>query len=78
MALFKSSRKKDSERVKAADSLTEMSQDTKEYVNGSVGEIKTFNVDDRTASIAMAIVAEQTDIPLNQLKFISIKEVVEK
>lgn len=31
-------------------------------------------VDDKTAAMIMAIVAEQTGIPLNELRFISIKE----
>jgi len=33
------------------------------------------NVDDKTAAMIMAIVADETQIPLNQLRFISIKEV---
>ena len=33
-----------------------------------------YNVDDRTAAMLMAIVADQAGIPLNELRFISIKE----
>ena len=33
------------------------------------------NVDEKTAAMIMAIVADETQIPLNQLRFISIKEV---
>ena len=33
-----------------------------------------YNVDDRTAAMLMAIVADETGIPLNELRFISIKE----
>ena len=32
------------------------------------------NVDEKTAALIMAIVADETSIPLNQLRFISIKE----
>ena len=47
------------------------------YSKGSAGEVKTFSVSGREAAMVMAIVADQTEIPLNQLKFISIKEVTE-
>ncbi len=33
-----------------------------------------YNVDDKTAAMVMAIVADETKIPLNELRFISIKE----
>ena len=33
-----------------------------------------YNVDDKTAAMIMAIVADETKIPLNELRFISIKE----
>ena len=33
-----------------------------------------YNVDDRTAALLMAIVADEAGIPLNELRFISIKE----
>ena len=33
-----------------------------------------YNVDDKTAAMLMAIVADETGIPLNELRFISIKE----
>ena len=45
------------------------------YAAGSAGEIKTYTVEPRIVAILMAIVAEQTEIPLNQLRFISIKEI---
>ena len=38
-------------------------------------EVKLYNVDDRTAVMIMAITASQVDIPLNQLHFVSIKEI---
>ena len=42
---------------------------------GSAGQIKLHNVEPRTAAILMAIVADKTGKPLNELRFISIKEV---
>ena len=42
---------------------------------GSAGEVKLHTVDPRTAAMLMAIVAEKMDKPLNELRFISIREV---
>ena len=42
---------------------------------GSAGELKLHNVDPRTAAMLMAIVADKLGKPLNELRFISIKEV---
>lgn len=39
----------------------------------SGGELTLYNVDEPTAAMIMAIVCDQTDIPLNELRFISIK-----
>ncbi len=41
---------------------------------GSLGEIKLHNVDDRTAALVMAIVADEMKAPLNELRFLSIRE----
>ncbi|MCC8179476.1 MAG: OadG family protein [Planctomycetes bacterium] len=41
---------------------------------GSLGEIKLHNVDDNTAALIMAIVADGMQAPLNELRFISIRE----
>lgn len=41
---------------------------------GSLGEIKLFDVDDKTAAMIMAIVADKMDAPLNELRFLSICE----
>ncbi|MBQ7499827.1 MAG: OadG family protein [Clostridia bacterium] len=43
--------------------------------NGSLGEVSRFDVPDRTAAMIMAIVADKTGIPLNRLRFKSIKEI---
>ena len=45
---------------------------------GSSGSVKLYNVDERTAAMLMAIIADELQTPLNELKFISIKEVTEE
>ena len=42
---------------------------------GSAGHIKLFDVPDKEAAMVMAIVADKMQKPLNELHFISIKEV---
>ena len=42
---------------------------------GSAGQLKLHDVPPKTAAILMAIVAHQLGKPLNELRFISIKEV---
>ena len=42
---------------------------------GSAGKIALHNVPDKTAAMLMAIVADRTGKPLNQLRFISIRKV---
>ena len=42
---------------------------------GSAGKLKIYNVPPKTAAMLMAIVANQMGKPLNELRFISIKEV---
>ena len=49
-----------------------------QYAPGSAGQVMTFDVPDKTAAMLMAIVADKTGKPLNELRFISIKEVTEK
>ena len=44
---------------------------------GSAGRIALHDVPDKTAAMLMAIVADRTGKPLNQLRFISIREVKE-
>ena len=41
---------------------------------GSAGKIALHDVPDKTAAMLMAIVADRTGKPLNQLRFISIRE----
>lgn len=42
---------------------------------GSAGELALHNVEPKTAAMLMAIVADKMGKPLNELRFISIKEV---
>ena len=42
---------------------------------GSAGQLKLYDVEPKTAAMIMAIVANQMGKPLNELRFISIKEV---
>ena len=44
---------------------------------GTAGDIKLYNTDPRDAAMVMAIVADTRGKPLNDLRFISIKEVEE-
>jgi len=49
-----------------------------ELAPGSSGDIKLYNVDERTAAMIMAIIADELQTPLNELRFKSIKEVSEE
>ena len=42
---------------------------------GSAGGVKLHNVEPKTAAMLMAIVADKMGKPINELRFISIKEV---
>ena len=45
---------------------------------GSAGEVKLYDTDPRTAAMLMAIVADELQTPLNELRFISIREIKEE
>ena len=42
---------------------------------GSAGDVKLYDTDPRDAAMIMAIVADKLQKPLNELRFVSIKEV---
>ncbi len=44
---------------------------------GSAGELKLYNVEPKTAAMIMAIVAYKMNQPINELRFLSIREVQE-
>ena len=50
-------------------------EEPKPTAPGTAGEIKLHNVDPKIAAMLMAIVADKLGKPINQLRFISIKEV---
>lgn len=45
---------------------------------GTAGQLKLYNVDERDAAMLMAIVADSLGKPLNELRFISIREVTDQ
>ena len=45
---------------------------------GTAGQLKIYDVSPKTAAMLMAIVADKMGKPLNELRFISIKEVKEQ
>ncbi len=45
------------------------------FAPGSAGEVKLHGVDPRDAAMIMAIVADKMGVPINELRFKSIKEV---
>ena len=44
---------------------------------GTAGELKLYDTDPRTAAMLMAIVADELQTPLSELRFLSIREVKE-
>ena len=68
---FDGRKKKQDVSIPAAESAPELAP-------GSSGSVKLYNVDDRIAAMVMAIVADEMQTPLNELKFLSIKEVTEE
>ena len=59
----------------APAAATNVEEAPKPTAPGSAGELKLYNVEPKTAAMLMAIVADKLGKPLNQLRFISIKEV---
>ena len=59
--------------MKATPASKEQTQES--VAPGVAGQIKLNNVEPKTAAMLMAIVAEKTGKPLNELRFISIQEV---
>ena len=50
-------------------------EEDKPTAPGAAGEVKLHNVEPKTAAMLMAIVADKLGKPINELRFISIKEV---
>lgn len=61
--------------VAAAPAAAPIPEAPKPEAPGSAGEVKLYNTDPRDAAMIMAIVADNLGKPINELRFISIKEV---
>lgn len=59
----------------AASAAPAAAEAPKPLAPGSAGELKLHDVEPKTAAMIMAIVADKLGKPLNELRFISIKEV---
>jgi len=68
----KSAKKAEAAPAPAAAAVPEAS---KKLAPGSAGDVKLYDTDPRDAAMIMAIVADKMQKPLNELKFVSIKEV---
>ena len=61
--------------AKAAAAAPVAAAPAKPLAPGSAGELKMYDVEPKTAAMIMAFVADKMGKPLNELRFISIKEV---
>ena len=68
-------RKAAAAKAAAAPASTPAPAAPKPTAPGSAGELKLHDVEPKTAAMIMAIVADKMGKPLNELRFISIKEV---
>ena len=59
----------------AAPAAAPVAEAEKPVAPGAAGELKLHDVEPKTAAMLMAIVADKMGKPLNELRFISIKEV---
>ena len=50
----------------------------KKLAPGVAGEVKLYDTEPRTAAMLMAIVADELKTPINELRFISIREIKEE
>lgn len=63
---------------KVNNDAKEAEQEEKKLASGTCGELKLVNTDEHDAAMIMAIVADETKTPLNELRFKSIKRVEEE
>ena len=75
IAAVMGSGKKNGSDSQAAPAAAPASAKPAELAPGSAGKIKLYNVSDKDAAMVMAIVADKLQKPLNELRFISIREV---
>ena len=69
-------RKKKNKAASAAAAPVAAPQAPAPTAPGSAGKLKLHDVEPKTAAMVMAIVADKLGKPLNELRFISIKEVM--
>ncbi len=62
---------------KAPVTITNVAAPAPAVAPGAAGSLKLYNVDPKTAAMLMAIVANKMGKPINELRFLSIKEVSE-
>ena len=62
---------------KQPDKLSGASGDKPALAKGSCGDVKLYDISDKDAAMIMAIVADELKTPLNELRFISIREAEE-
>lgn len=60
---------------KKTDKAAQPEVQSEPLAEGTCGELKLINTDERDAAMIMAIVADSTGTPLNELRFKSIKKV---
>ncbi len=70
-------RNKKKKKAKASAPANALPETPKTAAPGTAGSVKTYDVPPKTCAILMAIVADKLGKPLNELRFISIKEVEE-
>ena len=74
MAIRKKKTMRESKEIMVAEPIPEAAL-PKPAAPGSAGQVKLHRVEPKTAAMLMAIVAHKMGKPLNELRFISIKEV---
>ena len=72
---FSASQARAQKKAAAAPSAEETAEVCQPTAPGTAGQLKLYNVEPKTAAMLMAIVADKLGKPLNELRFISIKEV---
>ena len=70
-------KKKAAAEAAAAVAATPCKEPEAPTAPGSAGQLKLYDVEPKTAAMLMAIVADKMGKPLNELRFISIREVKE-
>ena len=73
--IFMAADAKKAAKAAAAPAAPVEQEAPKPVAPGTAGQLKTYDVEPKTCAMLMAIVADKMGKPLNELRFISIKEV---